>query len=144
VQVGGRGDEDRRGAVSVDPDQPLAPKQVEGLAHGGGALQRAIAGGERDLRAGGELEPRDRLHLGPPVPDPPKIICLGRNIDAALPLEHVAGAMAFNDVSARDLQMANPLWTAQAPVASPARRGRAWRVLGPRAGLIAGTAAACS
>jgi acylpyruvate hydrolase len=35
----------------------------------------------------------------------------GRNIDAAQALDHVAGAMAFNDVSARDLQMANPLWT---------------------------------
>jgi acylpyruvate hydrolase len=35
----------------------------------------------------------------------------GRNIDAAHALEHVAGAMAFNDVSARDLQLANPLWT---------------------------------
>ena len=109
------------------------------------------------------------VHLGPPVPDPPKIICLGlnyadhaaesgssaptapmffakwanslvgptddvvpprttekvdyeaelavvigrrgRNIAAADAVGHVAGAMAFNDVSARDLQKANPLWT---------------------------------
>src|SRR6188472_4237620 len=116
-----------------------------------------------------ELQPREALRLGPPVPDPPKIICLGlnyrdhaaeagltepaapiffakwansligptddivppavaeqidyeaelavvigtrgRNIDAAHALDHVAGAMAFNDVSARDLQMANQLWT---------------------------------
>src|SRR6202023_599465 len=35
----------------------------------------------------------------------------GRNIPPASALNHVAGAMAFNDVSARDLQMANPLWT---------------------------------
>jgi 2-keto-4-pentenoate hydratase/2-oxohepta-3-ene-1,7-dioic acid hydratase in catechol pathway len=35
----------------------------------------------------------------------------GRYIDAADALEHVAGAMALNDVSARDLQLANPLWT---------------------------------
>ena len=28
-----------------------------------------------------------------------------------LALSHVAGAMPFNDVSARDLQLANPLWT---------------------------------
>jgi acylpyruvate hydrolase len=35
----------------------------------------------------------------------------GRNIEAAGALEHVAGAMAFNDVSARDLQTANNLWT---------------------------------
>ena len=35
----------------------------------------------------------------------------GRNIDVADALAEVAGAMAFNDVSARDLQLANPLWT---------------------------------
>jgi 2-keto-4-pentenoate hydratase/2-oxohepta-3-ene-1,7-dioic acid hydratase in catechol pathway len=111
----------------------------------------------------------DELELGPPVPDPQKIICLGlnyrdhareaglqepsapmffakwanslsgptapivppatttkvdyeaelavvigrrgRDITPASALDHVAGAMAFNDVSARDLQLANPLWT---------------------------------
>jgi acylpyruvate hydrolase len=35
----------------------------------------------------------------------------GRNIPVAEALDHVAGAMAFNDVSARDLQLANNLWT---------------------------------
>jgi 2-keto-4-pentenoate hydratase/2-oxohepta-3-ene-1,7-dioic acid hydratase in catechol pathway len=35
----------------------------------------------------------------------------GRNIAAADALGHVAGAMAFNDISARDLQLANNLWT---------------------------------
>jgi 2-keto-4-pentenoate hydratase/2-oxohepta-3-ene-1,7-dioic acid hydratase in catechol pathway len=35
----------------------------------------------------------------------------GRNIAEAHALAHVAGAMAFNDVSARDLQLANNLWT---------------------------------
>jgi acylpyruvate hydrolase len=35
----------------------------------------------------------------------------GRDIQPASALDHVAGAMAFNDVSARDLQMANTLWT---------------------------------
>lgn len=34
-----------------------------------------------------------------------------RNVEAATALEHVAGAMPFNDVSARDLQLQNPLWT---------------------------------
>jgi acylpyruvate hydrolase len=34
-----------------------------------------------------------------------------RFIDAEAALEYVIGAMAFNDVSARDLQMANNLWT---------------------------------
>ncbi len=123
-----------------------------------------------DLRRDGGLWPRADVTLGPPVPDPGKIVCLGlnykdhaaeagltapaapmffakwanslagptddivppahasehvdyeaelavvigkraRNIDEADALDHVAGAMAFNDVSARDLQMANTLWT---------------------------------
>jgi len=41
-------------------------------------------------------------------------VVIGRaasNVDAATALEHVAGAMPFNDVSARDLQVQNPLWT---------------------------------
>lgn len=33
-----------------------------------------------------------------------------RNVDAAHALAHVAGAMPFNDVSARDLQLQNTLW----------------------------------
>ena len=41
-------------------------------------------------------------------------VVIGRRanrIDAADALSHVAGAMPFNDVSARDLQLQNPLWT---------------------------------
>jgi 2-keto-4-pentenoate hydratase/2-oxohepta-3-ene-1,7-dioic acid hydratase in catechol pathway len=111
----------------------------------------------------------DDLEVGPPVPDPQKIVCLGlnyrdhadevglelpaapmffakypnslvgpsatilvparatkvdyeaelavvigrrgRDISRASALEYVAGAMALNDVSARDLQMADQLWT---------------------------------
>jgi 2-keto-4-pentenoate hydratase/2-oxohepta-3-ene-1,7-dioic acid hydratase in catechol pathway len=34
-----------------------------------------------------------------------------KNVSAADALEHIAGAMPFNDVSARDLQMQNQLWT---------------------------------
>ena len=34
-----------------------------------------------------------------------------RNVAADTALSHVAGAMPFNDVSARDLQLQNPLWT---------------------------------
>ncbi|HEV2923718.1 MAG TPA: fumarylacetoacetate hydrolase family protein [Solirubrobacteraceae bacterium] len=34
-----------------------------------------------------------------------------RSVDAATALRHVAGAMPFNDVSARDLQFQNQLWT---------------------------------
>lgn len=114
-------------------------------------------------------EPVVSLRLGPPIPDPQKIICIGLNYhdhakevgatpppspiffakfanslvgpkDDLIPprdehhvdyeaelavvigkpgryiaradaLDHVAGAMAFNDVSARDFQLANQLWT---------------------------------
>jgi acylpyruvate hydrolase len=34
-----------------------------------------------------------------------------RNVNAGEALSYVAGAMPFNDVSARDLQLQNPLWT---------------------------------
>jgi acylpyruvate hydrolase len=34
-----------------------------------------------------------------------------KNVSADEALGHIAGAMPFNDVSARDLQMQNPLWT---------------------------------
>jgi acylpyruvate hydrolase len=34
-----------------------------------------------------------------------------RNVNVQNALSHIAGAMPFNDVSARDLQMQNPLWT---------------------------------
>jgi acylpyruvate hydrolase len=34
-----------------------------------------------------------------------------RNVAAEDALSHIAGAMPFNDVSARDLQLQNPLWT---------------------------------
>jgi acylpyruvate hydrolase len=34
-----------------------------------------------------------------------------KNVSAGAALSHIAGAMPFNDVSARDLQMQNPLWT---------------------------------
>jgi acylpyruvate hydrolase len=41
-------------------------------------------------------------------------VVIGRathGVSAELALLHVAGAMCFNDVSARDLQLQNPLWT---------------------------------
>jgi acylpyruvate hydrolase len=132
-------------------------------------LERAAGALAEQLRERGALHRADVVRLGPPVPDPQKIICLGlnyrdhareaglnapsapmffakfansligpadqivppltteqvdyeaelavvistpaRNVAAADALEHVAGLMAFNDVSARDLQMANNLWT---------------------------------
>ena len=113
--------------------------------------------------------PPASLRLGPPIPDPQKIICIGLNyhdhaeevgatppaapiffakypnslvgakddvvpprdtskvdyeaelavvigtrgryIEESSALDHVAGVMVFNDVSARDLQLANQLWT---------------------------------
>jgi 2-keto-4-pentenoate hydratase/2-oxohepta-3-ene-1,7-dioic acid hydratase in catechol pathway len=122
-----------------------------------------------ELRVRGALHRTDDVRLGPPVPDPQKIICLGlnyrdhaqeaglaapsapmffakwansligpndaivppgtteqvdyeaelavvigergRNVDADRALDHVVGVMVFNDVSARDLQLANTLWT---------------------------------
>jgi acylpyruvate hydrolase len=36
---------------------------------------------------------------------------VAKNVKAEDALSHIAGAMPFNDVSARDLQMQNPLWT---------------------------------
>ena len=43
--------------------------------------------------------------FGPPIPDPDKIICIGLNYS------FVAGYSAFNDVSARDLQLQVSQWT---------------------------------
>jgi acylpyruvate hydrolase len=37
--------------------------------------------------------------------------CRARNVDEKDALAHIAGVMPFNDVSARDLQIQNPLWT---------------------------------
>jgi acylpyruvate hydrolase len=132
-------------------------------------LEDAVTAKAQQLRTDGVLRPLDGIRLGPPVPDPEKIICLGlnyrdhaeeaglqapaapmffakyanslvgptdeivppastdevdyeaelavvigkrgRNIALEDALDHVAGAMAFNDVSARDLQLANNLWT---------------------------------
>ena len=146
-----------RGVLTLPTDDLAELAQVAG----------SHAGQLRD-RDGGLHSPSG-VHLGPPIPDPQKIICLGlnyrdhareanlatpsapmffakfanslvgptdpiipprttqqvdyeaelavvigrraRNVQAAQALEHVAGAMAFNDVSARDLQMANNLWT---------------------------------
>jgi acylpyruvate hydrolase len=122
-----------------------------------------------ELRGRGALHGRDHVHLGPPIPDPQKVICLGLNyrdhareaglatpsdpmffakwansligptdpivppratkqvdyeaelavvigdrvygVDEDRALDHVVGVMVLNDVSARDLQLANNLWT---------------------------------
>jgi acylpyruvate hydrolase len=133
----------------------------------------ALDAASRELVAGDGV-PREDVMLGPPVPDPEKVLCIGLNYhdhveeaqqedaslgtqadpvvfskfatalvgdgaDVVLPavapdwvdwegelavvigrtasrvskqdaLEHVAGYMAFNDISARDLQLASPQW----------------------------------
>jgi 2-keto-4-pentenoate hydratase/2-oxohepta-3-ene-1,7-dioic acid hydratase in catechol pathway len=132
-------------------------------------LAETIGAQDEALAHAGALHARADVRLGPPVPDPQKIVCLGlnyrdhaaeagltapaapmffakyanslvgpeddivppattrqvdyeaelavvigrrgRSIDVGRAMEHVAGAMAFNDVSARDLQLANTLWT---------------------------------
>jgi 2-keto-4-pentenoate hydratase/2-oxohepta-3-ene-1,7-dioic acid hydratase in catechol pathway len=112
-------------------------------------LEKTAESSMSELRVRGALHRTDDVRLGPPVPDPQKIICLGlnyrdhsligpndaivpprtteqvdyeaelavvigeraRNVDADHTLDHVVGVMVFNDVSARDLQLANNLWT---------------------------------
>jgi acylpyruvate hydrolase len=142
------------------------------LALGGedlGRLEKTAASSMSELRARSALHRPDDVYLGPPVPDPQKIICLGlnyrdhaqeaglaspaepiffakwansligpndvivpprtteqvdyeaelavvigaraRNVGADHALDHVVGVTVFNDVSARDLQLANNLWT---------------------------------
>lgn len=124
---------------------------------------------EAHTHVGLMVHPAGSVHLGPPIADPEKIICVGLNytdhaaeVGAAAPpspmyfakyansltgpndpivppratnkvdyeaelaivigaagryidlenaLEHVWGAMALNDLSARDMQLANQLWT---------------------------------
>jgi acylpyruvate hydrolase len=138
---------------------------TEALGH----LAQTVRDRASELADQGALLAADDVALGPPVPEPQKIICLGLNygdhareagltppsvpmffakyansligpFDAIVPppttdqvdyeaelavvigrkgrhvsaddaLQHVFGVMAFNDVSARDLQLANNLWT---------------------------------
>ena len=129
--------------------------------------REALAEAAAELSSSGM--PLDDLHLGPPIPDPDKILCMGlnyrdhaeesgldlpktpmfftkfrnsligpndeirlpgvsemidyeaelavvigrraRNVSSAEALDYVAGAMALNDVSARDLQVQVSQWT---------------------------------
>jgi 2-keto-4-pentenoate hydratase/2-oxohepta-3-ene-1,7-dioic acid hydratase in catechol pathway len=157
-------------AVTLD-----AAARATGWAETGLTNRRLLAMGPERMaelaRAAATLpgEPLATMRLGPPIPDPQKIICIGLNyhdhakevgatpppspiffakfanslvgpqddlipprdeshvdyeaelavvigkpgryIPRADALFHVAGAMAFNDVSARDFQLANQLWT---------------------------------
>lgn len=172
------------GGVLVDDvvvDLAEAARRAGSAAVAGtGSVRAAVAAPAAELErihaAAGELaaasgaHPLDAVELGPPVPDPDKILCLGLNyVDHAAEtelevpaapvlfpkfrnslsgpaapivvppaarevdyegelalvisrrakdvppeaaLDHVAGFMAFNDVSARDLQMLTSQWTA--------------------------------
>jgi acylpyruvate hydrolase len=155
--------------VSYQRDGGWRAGVVDGdvIIDAGASVRALLARGE--VAADGERLARESVRLGPPVPDPSKIVCLGlnyrdhaeesgltppsapmffakfpnsligpgerivppattqkvdyeaelavvigrrgRHIAAADALDHVAGAMPFNDVSARDLQLANNLWT---------------------------------
>lgn len=144
------------------PETGLTNRRLLGM---GPAKMDELAGAAATLPG----KPLATLRLGPPIPDPQKIICIGLNYhdhakevgatpppspiffakfanslvgptDDLIPprdenhvdyeaelavvigkagryisrehaLAHVAGAMAFNDVSARDFQLANQLWT---------------------------------
>lgn len=132
-------------------------------------LEDAAGSSQALLEDRGAWYATEKVHLGPPIPDPSKIVCLGlnyrdhaeeagltppsapmffakfanslvgptdeivppavtekvdyeaeiavvigrraKNVSADEAIDYLAGAMAFNDVSARDLQLANPLWT---------------------------------
>ncbi len=147
------------------------PTVRELLEAGPEALQVVFTNARHIFEAGNqELVPLDSIELGPPVPDPDKIVCLGLNYadhaaeaNMAIPevpvlfakfrnsltgpygsivlprnstaidyeaelavvigktckdvaekdaLSYVAGYTIMNDVSARDLQMRTPQWTA--------------------------------
>lgn len=152
-------------ANGLDLTEPALSSVRKLLATGADGLS-AVAEAAKEAESSIEL---DAVQIGPPVPDPQKIICLGlnyldhakesgltapsvpmffakfanslvgptdpvqppattakvdyeaelavvigrrcRGVTPAEALDYVAGATAFNDVSARDLQMANILWT---------------------------------
>jgi 2-keto-4-pentenoate hydratase/2-oxohepta-3-ene-1,7-dioic acid hydratase in catechol pathway len=155
--------------AALDSDQLSSTRHLLGL-------ERPVLDGLHQAAAdlagegGAGVYGADAIRLGPPVPDPEKILCLGLNyqdhadeaqmatpvapvlfakfpncligdgaaivlpaasteidyegelavvigslckgVDAAAALDCVAGYMPFNDVSARDIQLRTPQWTA--------------------------------
>lgn len=146
------------------------PASTKGILEQPAGFLEALGEAARTRAVEGEGLSDEELELGPPIPDPAKIICLGLNyrahaeeFDASVPdapnlftkfatglvgpggtivlpaftdavdyegelavaigrrcknvtpeeaLDHVAGCMAFNDVTARDLQLKTSQWTA--------------------------------
>ncbi|HEY2055443.1 MAG TPA: fumarylacetoacetate hydrolase family protein [Solirubrobacterales bacterium] len=156
-------------AAAAERAEIESPRSTRGLLEAGPVVLGVIDDAAR--RYAEELgRPLGETELGPPLPDPDKIICVGlnyrdhaaesgldlpaapmlfpkfrpslvgpnapveaialsdqidyeaelaivigragRNITAADALDHVAGAMAFNDLTARDLQHQTSQWTA--------------------------------
>jgi 2-keto-4-pentenoate hydratase/2-oxohepta-3-ene-1,7-dioic acid hydratase in catechol pathway len=85
-----------QGAVDLDPAGAGRLREVPQLARGRRRCDRA-AGGEPGVDYEAELA----LVIGRAC----------RNVDAGEALDCVAGVMAFNDMSARDLQMQTGQWT---------------------------------
>ena len=162
AELAGLGDHDRFALRSTRAALALGRERL-------GTLGKTAESLTSELQERGALHGRDHVHLGPPIPDPQKIICLGLNyrdhareaglappsapmffakwanslagptdpivpppttkqvdyeaelavvigdrvydVDADRALDHVVGVMVLNDVSARDLQLANSLWT---------------------------------
>jgi 2-keto-4-pentenoate hydratase/2-oxohepta-3-ene-1,7-dioic acid hydratase in catechol pathway len=162
AELAGFGERDRAALSSTRAAIALGRERLVEL----GRLAESLTS---ELQERGALHGRDNVHLGPPVPDPQKIICLGLNyrdhareaglatpsvpmffakwansligpsdpivpprttkqvdyeaelavvigdrvydVDTDHALDHVVGVMVLNDVSARDLQLANTLWT---------------------------------
>jgi acylpyruvate hydrolase len=162
AELAGFGERDR---IALRSTRAALALDREGL----GALGRTAESVTSELQERGALHSKENVHLGPPIPDPQKIICLGLNyrdhareaglatpsapmffakwansligptdpivpprttkkvdyeaelavvigdrvydVDAHDALDHVVGVMVLNDVSARDLQLADALWT---------------------------------
>jgi 2-keto-4-pentenoate hydratase/2-oxohepta-3-ene-1,7-dioic acid hydratase in catechol pathway len=162
AELAGFGERDRIALSSTRAALALDRERLDTL----GKTAESLAA---ELRERGALHGRDHVHIGPPIPDPQKVICLGLNyrdhareaglatpsdpmffakwansligptdpivppratnqvdyeaelavvigdrvygVDEDRALDHVVGVMVLNDVSARDLQLANNLWT---------------------------------
>lgn len=155
-------------AARLSEAAPRALTSGRAVLEVGADGRAALAGAARDIAAAGDGDPVGAVRLGPPIPDPDKIICIGLNygehadelgldspawpvlfpkfrnaligptddiglptmsreidfegelavvigrrckdVDATAARSYVAGYMAFNDVTARDLQWRTSQW----------------------------------